>query len=205
MASLVEPNHRSADNDRRQMEIADAGAIDLNEIPMNATQDPSASKISESGHLGSAPSHTILYVDDDASIRRICARVLVDVGYRVDVAADGQAGWEALRLLRYDLLITDDDMPRLSGLDLVKRLRSERQTLPVILVSGSVDVDEDYLRGRQVATILKKPFTHEQLLGAVEEVLHVTSGVRKRGDLFLPVLAEALAHIQPAPRWGINE
>lgn len=160
----------------------------------------------EARHLETATSRDILYVEDDDSLRSLLAGLLFNSGYRVDVAEDGQAGWEALRLRSYDLLITDDQMPRLSGLELIKRLRSAGHTLPVVVASGCFDARRvqrhDWL---QVAAILKKPFTPEEFLETVKQVLRAATAVRKRGELFFPVLAEAFAHIEPAPRWGINE
>src|SRR6266516_2928525 len=83
-------------------------------------------------HWQAIPSHRLLVVEDDPTMRNLGAQVLVRAGYQVDAAEDGAAGWEALRAERYDLLITDHRMPRLSGLELVKKLRSARMTLPVV-------------------------------------------------------------------------
>ena len=74
----------------------------------------------------------ILLVEDDGAIRRINAQVLVRSGYQVAAAQDGAAGWEALHANDFDLLITDHSMPGLSGLELVKKVRRARMTLPVI-------------------------------------------------------------------------
>jgi DNA-binding response OmpR family regulator len=157
-------------------------------------------------HLETVLPRDILYVEDDAALRNLFGELLFNSGYRVEVAEDGQAGWEALRLRSYDLLITDNEMPRLSGLELIKRLRSAGNTLPVVVASASFDADKvqcfDWLR---VAAILKKPFVPEQLLETVRQVLRAATAVRKGGELFFPVLAEAFAHIEPAPRWGLNE
>jgi CheY-like chemotaxis protein len=174
---------------------------------MNAIlNERSIPEATQTHHLPSAPSRDILYVEVEAALRRLSANVLLKSGYRVQVAEDGQAGWEALRLANYDLLITDYEMPRLTGLDLVKRLRSAGYALPVVMAAGSISADQARRdQWPQVATILWKPFTAEQLLETVEEVLCAASGVRKQGDHFFPVLAEASAHIQRPPRWGINE
>src|SRR6185436_5976774 len=75
----------------------------------------------------------ILVVDDDVGLRQLGTEVLIRHGYQVDAAADHTAGWKALQARAYDLLITDRDMPRLSGLQLVKKLRAARMALPVIL------------------------------------------------------------------------
>ena len=174
---------------------------------MNAIlNEPAAATEAEVQRFQTIPRHDILYVEDDDALRDLAASVLLKSGYRVEVTEDGQAGWDALRLGSYDLLITDIEMPRLTGLELLKRLRSAGQTLPVVVVSGSFDAgDTQRHQWLRVAATLTKPFTPEQLLETVREVLRAASGVRKRGELFFPVLAEAFAHLQPAPRWGINE
>ena len=118
------------------------------------------------------PSNRILVVDDDADIRQVNADVLRRFGYQTETAADGAAAWEALQANRYDLLITDNRMPKLSGVELVKKLRSARMALPVILASGTIPTEE-LLRNpwlQPVAT-LAKPFLHRQLLATVNEVL----------------------------------
>lgn len=61
------------------------------------------------------PSNRILFVDDSIAVREATAKVLIYSGYHVDVAEDGEAGWEALHAASYDLLITDHNMPKLSG------------------------------------------------------------------------------------------
>ena len=69
------------------------------------------------------PSRRILVVEDDGAIRQSNAQVLVRSGYQVDTAEDGAAGWKALHGKEFDLMITDHDMPRLTGLELVKKVR----------------------------------------------------------------------------------
>ena len=82
-------------------------------------------------------------------------------------------GWEALHARKYDLLITDNNMPRVSGLELVERLRCEAAALPVSLVSGAMLTNElKQHPGLRLAAMLAKPFTGEELLRTVEAVLH---------------------------------
>jgi DNA-binding response OmpR family regulator len=93
-------------------------------------------------------------------------------GYVVDAAEDGVAGWQALRANTYDLLITDHSMPRMTGLELVKKLRSARLTFPVILASGGLPNEVfEQPPWLQPAAILVKPFTPRQLLATVEAAL----------------------------------
>src|SRR5579871_5959576 len=78
----------------------------------------------------------ILVVDDDRHIREINAGVLIHLGYKVDTAFDGADAWTALKSASYNLLITDHKMPRMTGLELIKKLRSEGVDLAIILMSG---------------------------------------------------------------------
>ena len=115
----------------------------------------------------------ILMVDDDFTIREVFSEALIRSGYKVDTAEDGEAGWQALLTHcddfdRYDALITDNDMPKLSGVELVRRLRAEGMIVPVILASGSVLIDIDRL---QVEVVLRKPFSTGELVQKVKEVL----------------------------------
>src|SRR6266850_2286293 len=87
------------------------------------------------------PPHRILVVDDDFDIRQLSAKVLRNRGYQVDAAEDGAAGWEALQTSNYDLLITDHNMPKVSGVELVKKMRAARMTLPVVLASGTLSAE----------------------------------------------------------------
>jgi two-component system chemotaxis response regulator CheY len=110
----------------------------------------------------------ILVVDDDGDIRRFNAEVLTLSGYDVDAAADGAEGWEALNASPYDLLITDNNMPKLTGIELIKKLNAARIPVSVILASGVPHSEESQLG---LAATLPKPFTLDQLLGTVKKVL----------------------------------
>ena len=129
-------------------------------------------------------------VDDDGDLRRLSAEVLISSGYQVDAAEDGEAGWEALQARNYDLLITDNDMPNLSGLELVKKLHSARMALPVILASGTLPIWDESL---QLAAMLPKPFSIDELLGTVKEVLCAAESARSRTENYFPVMAGLLA------------
>ena len=68
----------------------------------------------------------LLLLEDDADIRLVLERMLRAAGYCVSSAEDGEAGWSALAADSYDLLITDHDVPKLLGLDLLRRLTFHR-------------------------------------------------------------------------------
>jgi DNA-binding response OmpR family regulator len=122
-------------------------------------------------------SHRILVVDDDPYICHLSAEVLIRQGYEVNAAADGAAAWEALNDNRYDLLITDHNMPGLTGVELVKKLRSARMVLPVILVSGKLLTEElAQTPSLQLTAVLPKPFSIGELLETVKKVLCEADG-----------------------------
>jgi two-component system, chemotaxis family, sensor histidine kinase and response regulator WspE len=91
----------------------------------------------ESQAVTTAERKRILIVEDSLTVRELERKLLENHGYRVDAAVDGMDGWNALRHATYDLVITDFDMPRLNGLELIQRIRSDPKLnrLPVIIVS----------------------------------------------------------------------
>jgi DNA-binding response OmpR family regulator len=120
----------------------------------------------------------ILVVEDDEDIRRLNAEVLSGSGYKVDAAADGAIAWDTLKLNSYDLLVTDNNMPKVSGVELLKKLRAARMALPVILVSGAMPTNElNRHPWLQIDATLLKPYTPDELLAAVRKVLSTTDGI----------------------------
>jgi DNA-binding response OmpR family regulator len=123
-------------------------------------------------------SHRVLVVEDDEDIRRLNVEVLVGSGYEVDAAADGAAAWEALQLKHYHLLVTDYNMPKVTGVGLIKKLRAARMSLPVILVSVTIPAKElsphPWL---QINATLLKPYTPDELLATVRKVLRAPNGI----------------------------
>jgi DNA-binding response OmpR family regulator len=119
-----------------------------------------------------SPAH-ILVVDDDPAVRGTVALVLKSAGYRVGCAADGEAGWDAVCSARPDLLITDHEMPKLTGLELLRRVRSGPRHLPAIMISGCPPQGEADLESLlQPGAVLPKPFSIGALLAIVQELLH---------------------------------
>ncbi len=120
-------------------------------------------------HQSKRNSHQrILVVDDEEMIRQLNSKVLMLSHYQVDTAEDGGAAWKALQAVNYGLLITDNQMPKVTGIELVKKCRCERMTLPIILASGVLPANTESL---QLAAMLLKPFTGDQLLKTVKEVM----------------------------------
>jgi CheY-like chemotaxis protein len=127
------------------------------------------------------PRQRILVVDGDDDTRRLNTEVLIQFGYHVDAAEDGAAGWEAIQLKRYDLLLTDNNMPKVSGVELLMKLRAACMALPVIMATTTLP-KRDFTRypWLQPTVTLPKPYTVDELLGTVKEVLHTASGIREQ-------------------------
>ena len=144
-----------------------------------------AKKISRTGKPVGPPSQRrlnhwqrILVVDDDDDIRRLNTEVLSGSGFKVDAAADGAIAWDTLKLNSYDLLVTDHQMPEITGIELLQKLRAARMALPVILVSGTMPIKElNRHPWLQVDATLLKPYTPHELLATVKKVLYATDGV----------------------------
>lgn len=128
----------------------------------------------------------ILVVDDDELIRQVNADMLSRFGYDTETAEDGAAAWEALQDNVYDLLITDNNMPKVSGVELVKKLRSAHMTLPVVLVSGTIPMEAmNRNSSLQLAAMLVKPFTMDELLVTVEKVFFAADSAREQSEPIL--------------------
>jgi two-component system sensor histidine kinase and response regulator WspE len=139
------------------------------------------------GRLGRAQGKTevtaarkrILIVEDSATVRELERGVLEGRGYEVKLAVDGMDGWNAVRTDRYDLVITDVDMPRLDGIGLVSKIRSDPRlaALPIVIVSYK-DREEDRRRGLEAGAnhyLTKSSFEDERLLTVLDELIGPTA------------------------------
>ncbi len=149
------------------------------------------------------PSARILVVEDNVEIRQLSTQILMrSGGYQVDAAGDGAAGWEALQASNFDLLITDHNMPKLTGVELVKKVRSARMALPVILATGTLP-EEELARHPwlQLAATLFKPFSPHQLLATVQAVLGVDErSARVAPEHCFPMFAAPFRQPLPYPQ-----
>lgn len=119
-------------------------------------------------------SKVILAVDDSASIRKMVAFTLTGAGYQVIEAVDGQDGLDKARASTVDLVLTDQNMPRMDGLSLVKQLRAMPQykSAPIlILTTESGDQMKQQGKAAGATGWLVKPFDPPKLLEVVQKVL----------------------------------
>jgi len=117
----------------------------------------------------------ILVVEDSFTVRELERKVLRTHGYEVDVAVDGVDGWNAVRSNNYDLIVTDIDMPRMDGIELVTRIRQDARfsLLPIIIVSYK-EREEDRLRGLNAGAdryLAKSSYDDDSLIHAIAELI----------------------------------
>lgn len=114
----------------------------------------------------------ILLVDDDNAARQAGLNALACAGYDVAVVKDGAAGWEALQAGSYALIITDNKMPLMTGIEMIEKLRAAGMSVPVIMATGHYPTHEITLKPwlKPEGTLLR-PFSNEALLEAVNKVL----------------------------------
>ena len=132
-------------------------------------------QLSGSGTHGRRRAKRILVVDDSLTVREMERKLLTGRGYEVDIAIDGIDGWNVVRSGEYDLLITDVDMPRMDGIELVSLVKNDVRlhATPVMIVSYK-DRPEDRARGMTAGAdyyLTKGSFHDETLLDAVFDLI----------------------------------
>jgi two-component system sensor histidine kinase and response regulator WspE len=138
--------------------------------------DESLSKIGQTSAIIPAKQpQRILVVDDSITVREVERKLLENHGYQVDIAVNGMDAWNAIRTGHYDLVVTDVDMPRLNGIELVSQMKSHPtlKSVPVIIVSYK-DREEDYIKGLDVGAnyyLTKSSFHDDSLINAVIDLI----------------------------------
>jgi excisionase family DNA binding protein len=114
----------------------------------------------------------VLVVDDEASIRDLLSKTLALAEYDVDVAPDGRAALDRMRMYPYDLLIADLKMPGMDGLAVIREAKRYKADLPVIIITGfSTESSAIEAVNLGVAGYLTKPFRVPQVLAAAAKAL----------------------------------
>jgi two-component system chemotaxis response regulator CheY len=117
---------------------------------------------------------TILAVDDSASIRQMVAFTLKSAGYDVVEAVDGVDGLDKAKAKKADLILTDQNMPRMDGLTLIRNLRdlAQYKTVPILmLTTESSDAMKSQGRSAGATGWLVKPFDPQKLIEVVRKVI----------------------------------
>jgi DNA-binding response OmpR family regulator len=114
----------------------------------------------------------VLVADDEAGIRDLLAKTLALAEYDVDLVPDGRAAIERLRIMPYDLLITDLKMPGVDGLAVIREARRLRSDIPVIIITGfSTEASAIEAVNLGVSGYLTKPFRVPRVLSTAAKAL----------------------------------
>ncbi|MFC7530700.1 response regulator [Actinoplanes sp. GCM10030250] len=122
----------------------------------------------------------IVVAEDHDDIRYVLQRSLERAGHRVVAAADGAAALAAIREHRPDLVVTDVDMPKMTGLDLCRAIRADvdLRHIPVVVASGSLMPGDGRAEDAGASATLLKPFVPAQLLALIATLLpHTAQGL----------------------------
>jgi len=117
----------------------------------------------------------ILVVDDSLTVRQVERKILENSGYEVALAVDGMDGWNVLQGEQFDLIISDVDMPRMNGIEFVRKIKNapNLKNLPVMIISYK-DREEDKLLGLEAGAnyyLTKASFHDESLVNAVRDLI----------------------------------
>ena len=117
----------------------------------------------------------VLVVEDSITVREVERQMLLRAGYAVDTAVDGMDGWNAVQKVKYDLVVSDVDMPRMNGIEFVRKMRADRryETLPVVIVSYK-DREEDRIAGLEAgasAYLTKGSFQDQSFLQTIADLI----------------------------------
>jgi two-component system chemotaxis sensor kinase CheA len=118
---------------------------------------------------------TVLVVDDSLTTRTLEKSILEAHGYDVALAVDGEDGLRKMRSVRPDVVVVDVQMPRMTGLDMIERMKADERLsdIPVVIVS-SLESREDKARGMSLgadAYIVKRKFDHRGLLDTIRQII----------------------------------
>lgn len=135
----------------------------------------------------------ILLVEDDRRIARALAETFKDRQYIVDIATDGEMGWNSIETLNYDLILLDIMLPKLDGISLCKRLRQNGYTIPVLMLTAR-DTSNDKVIGLDAGAddYVVKPFDLAELAARIRALL------RRGSSIMPPILEWGLLKLNPA-------
>ena len=153
--------------------------VDVDDLLRSVELLASGSRLGKLGFGARGPDaprrQRVLVVDDSLTVRELERKLLTSRGYEVEVAVDGVDGWNALRAHEYDLVISDVDMPRMDGIEMIGLVKKDARlrSLPVMMVSYK-DSEADRRRGLDAGAdyyLTKSSFHDESLLQAVADLI----------------------------------
>jgi CheY-like chemotaxis protein len=113
----------------------------------------------------------VLVIDDDAEIRRLLCEILAPAGHLVADASNGADGVEIFKKEAFDLVLTDLEMPEMSGWEVARSIKHHNPDVTIALITGwGETIDSAQLRASGISTIINKPFRMDQIIHLAREV-----------------------------------
>ncbi|OGW96699.1 MAG: hypothetical protein A2Z81_01730 [Omnitrophica WOR_2 bacterium GWA2_45_18] len=184
----TESGHRDSSDSSGGHYETDHGSSDSGGGDYGGGDDAMMAEDTSPQPLDETKKQRILVVDDEEDIREIVAEILSNAGYDVDVAGDGVEALAKINDKRnqYHLVLSDYDMPTKKGLQLASDLKGINPDLPVILLSGTPDIEEAAKPYSNIKEVLKKPFGMALLKDRVERhALKVDEALLSKGGIDL--------------------
>jgi CheY-like chemotaxis protein len=151
------------------------GVISVEDFPSPSTRE-----------LSRVP-HLILVVDDDNDSRQLSVDLLVDSGYQVAAVKDGAAGWEAVKADQYDLVVTDNKMPKMTGIEMIEKIRDARMSLPIIMATRYLPKYEFACKPwLKPDAVLERPCSNDNFLETVKKLLRTEDSYHAQMNMLLP-------------------
>ena len=111
----------------------------------------------------------ILIADDEPVMQDLMASALMTFGYKIDTVTNGREAIDRINQISYDLIITDYEMPKMNGLELIRWVKSNHPGVPVVIVTGTAPVQENLKR--ETIACISKPFTLSKFRKTIEQAL----------------------------------
>ena len=157
----------------------------------------------------------LLLIEDDTMIGEVVLDLLRDEGYAVDWVRDGEVAVAALANTRYDLLLLDLGLPKLDGISLLRQIRSQRNTTPVLITTAR-DAVAQRIEGLNLGAddYLVKPYDMDELLARIRALLRRSFGrsehIYENGAVVIDpaaheVLVDGAAVVLSAREWAVLE
>ena len=155
----------------RELSLKTSGGVTSARLELTETLEEEASP----GHPASNTPPELLLIDDSISIRKVIGMLLSNAGYEVDVAVDGVEAIEKIGIKTYDVIITDLEMPRMHGYELIAEVRSSgfpTKDIPIIVLTSRAG-DKHYAKAKELGAddYIVKPVDEETLLQSVRNML----------------------------------
>lgn len=128
------------------------------------------------------PKHTVLLADDEAHITHVMSRAVRAAGFEVVTAEDGEQAYELAVEHRPVLIVTDLQMPYMSGIDLARKLNehNELRSIPVILLSArGYVVEQESKMLSNIRQVIEKPFSARDVVARIQELIATEEAGRK--------------------------